>query len=299
MTGASRRSHRASEFFTRIRRSLTYAIQATGTSARRTSHRGSLFFGERLRGAQPVAKKLGKALLVLLSALGGVSAILFIITSMSPKPDLQVGDISWSPQNPWPGQRVTISFQAENVGASDAGPFVAELRADGTVVSAFVPGIPRGSSEEVRLTWQPNLAGDTTVWVILDSGGVVAEADKDNNQRSAAIAVGQPPILLTPSGVRRALVRGEDVAFDFEVDWRGNPEQQIGFSILQSPGIENGGISVGSPIQSSDGTASHVACVLLTGEETPPGFYLVEVLAENKEGELLGTFQIELFVEAE
>ena len=299
MTGTGRRSHSVSEFFAGIRRSLTCAIQATGTLAGRTSHRGSLFFGERLRGAQPVARKLGRALLVLLSALGGVSAILFIITSMSPKPDLQVGDISWSPQNPWPGQRTTISFQAENVGARDARSFVVELRADGTVFSAFVPGIPRDSSEEVHLTWQPNLAGDTTVWVILDSGGVVAETDEENNQSSATIAVGQPTVLLSPSGVRRTLVRGEDTAFDFEVDWRGNSEQQIGFSIRQSPGIENGGISVGSPILSSDGTASRVTCVLLTGEDTPPGFYLVEILAEDKEGELLGTFQIELFVEAE
>jgi len=279
-------------------RTFTHVVQAAGALSKRAIHRQHRF-GSSLRRARPVAKKSGKTLLVLLSALGGVSAVFLIVTSMSPKPDLHVGDVSWFPQNPWPGQRTTVSLQVENKGASDAGSFLAELRANGTVMSAFVPGIAKGSSQEVHITWQPNQVGNTTVWIVLDTNGVVAETNEENNKSTVTIEVKQPPILLSPSGIRHSLVRGQDITFEFVVDWRGNPEQRIGFAIRQNPKIENGGISVGSPILSLDGTSSRVTCVLLTGEDTLPGFYLIEILAESQEGDLLGIFQVELFVEVE
>lgn len=293
------RSLRASEILARIGRSFTRAFQAVDALSKRAIHRRHRFFDGSLRRARPVVKKLGKTLLVLLSALGGVSAVLLIITSMSPKPDLHIGDVSWFPQNPWPGQRTTVSLQVENRGASDAGSFLAELRANSTVMSAFVPGIAKGSSQEVHMTWQPKQVGNTTVWVVLDTNGVIAETDEENNKSAVTIEVGQPPILLNPSGIRYSLVRGQDISFEFVVDWRGNPKQQIGFEIRQNPRIENGGISVGSPILSPDGTSSRVTGMLLTGEDTLLGFYLIEILAESQEGDLLGIFQIELFVEIE
>jgi len=279
-------------------RSLTRVVQAVGALSKIAIHR-RYHLGGSLRCARPVVKKLGKALLVLLSALGGVSALLLIITSMSPKPDLHVGNVTWFPQNPWPGQRTTFSLQVENRGASDASSFLAELRADSTVMSAFVPGIAKGSSQEVRMIWQPKQVGNATVWVVLDTDGVIAETDEENNKYVVTIEVEQPPILLNPSGIRHSLVRGQDISFEFVVDWRGNPKQQIGFEIRQYPRIENGGISVGSPILSPDGTSSRVTGMLLTGEDTLPGFYLIEILAEGQEGDLLGIFQIELFVDIE
>lgn len=297
-TRMGRRSVRASEILARMGRSFTRAFQAVGALSKRAIHRRHRFGGS-LKRAQPVVKKLGKTLLVMLSALGGVSAVLLIITSMSPKPDLHVRDVSWLPRNPWPGQRTTISLQAGNRGASDAGSFLVELRANSIVMSAFVPGIAKGSSQEVLMTWQPKEVGSTTVWVVLDTNGVIAETDEENNKCVVTIDVEQPPVLLNPAGIRYSLVRGQDMSFEFIVDWRGNPQQQIGFGIRQNPSIENGGVSVGSPILSPDGKSSRVTGMLLTGEDTLPGFYLIEILAESQEGDLLGIFQIELFVEIE
>lgn len=287
----SHESFRALEILTGMGRFLTRVFQAVGALSKKAIQ-SRLHFSSSLKCTRPAVKKLGKFLLVLLSVLGGVSAILFIITSLSPKPDLRVGAVTWFPRNPWPGQKTTLSLQVENRGASDAGSFLAELRSNSAVISTFVPGIAKHSSKEVHMTWLPSKVGKTSLWVVLDTNDIIPETNEENNKRAVTIEVKQPPILINPSGVRYSLRRGQDILIEFMIDWRGNPEQQISFEIRQNPRIENGGVAVGSPTSEGKVTVS-----LLTGENTAPGFYLIEILAESPEGDLLGTFHIELFLE--
>ena len=251
-------------------------------------------FDNILKRVHPIAKELGKVLLTLLSILGGISAILFIISILRPKPDLYISEITWYPREPWPGQKTVVCLQVKNQGRIGASSFLVELRANTSVMSAFVPGVAKESMREVCMTWKPDKIGENTFWAVLDPYNIITETDEQNNKRAVTFKVKQPPVLINPSGIRYSLKQGQDILAEFIIDWRGNPKQEIGFEIRQTPKIENGGVSVGSP--TSEGK---VTVTVSTGEETPPGYYLIEILTENSKGNLLGTFQIELFVEAQ
>ncbi|MBN2141736.1 hypothetical protein JW711_00245 [Candidatus Woesearchaeota archaeon] len=110
-----------------------------------------------------------------------------------PLPDLQVRseDISFSDENPAPGDNITISVAIHNIGQADAGRFNVTVYEDFTeykdVLEEFeISALPIGSTETVALDYSTGLPGSHVILVEADSHDEVIEV-KSNNKATRAI----------------------------------------------------------------------------------------------------------------
>jgi len=266
-----------------------------------------------------IPKLLGKTLLVVATVMGGIAAICFLSSLFGPKADLYIDSI-WLPERPQLGSNTAVMIRIGNKGKKDAGPFQVGLHMGEVEIPYFVSRISPTFFEEVKLSWTPKRAGPVEIQVFLDVRNVVQEADEANNMSTTSInvmasreEVGEtksteaaertsinvmpPRVLFTPSGVGYKLKPGEYRAFEFKilsVDFGG----EISFGISQHPVIESGGVVVGGSGKISKGGETTVTGGVLTGGDTPPGFYQIEIQGEDEEGNFVGSFKIEVFVES-
>lgn len=135
-------------------------------------------------------------------------------------PDLVVGDLVHSPQQPAPGDEVTFEVTLRNNGDADAGEHEVALVVDeSTVDTATVEGIDQGAEANVTLSWEA-VEGRRNVDVIVDPDDGIEEINDDNNAWTTELAVGsdlfietfdmQPPEPRASDRVRFTVEVGND-----------------------------------------------------------------------------------------
>jgi subtilase family serine protease len=112
-------------------------------------------------------------------------------------PDLEVTDITWSPQEFTVGQSVTFNITVKNSGQGGYGliawggrqtriPVIVSI-GDRVIGEAGIGVIQPGASETTRLTWTATPIDNPTVTVVADSQNWLPDPNRDNNRMSKTI----------------------------------------------------------------------------------------------------------------
>jgi hypothetical protein len=107
-------------------------------------------------------------------------------------PDLRVTNVVASDRRARDGKQVAFTATVRNAGNMEAIASTTEFLLDGATVigSPATPGLQPGTSVDVTATWTPrDQAGDHTLTVTADRGGVVQESDEGNNSADFTFTV--------------------------------------------------------------------------------------------------------------
>lgn len=122
--------------------------------------------------------------------------LLVQIVTISSRPstgaNLVVRRLGSLPENPSPGETVTLDVVVANVGEGAAEDFLVEFQADGAAVGALhVDTLAPGDEVVLSLGWQTPASGERLIRVKADASGVIAEPDEADNVRFGFIQVGE------------------------------------------------------------------------------------------------------------
>jgi PGF-pre-PGF domain-containing protein len=100
-------------------------------------------------------------------------------------PDLIIEDVSFNPENPEPGQTVTITATVKNqgVGASRVTNLVYYNNGD-NIGEKEVPSIQSGENRQITLQWDSEIEGTVEVSAKVDEENSVVETEENNNERT-------------------------------------------------------------------------------------------------------------------
>ncbi len=111
-------------------------------------------------------------------------------------PDLEIESISWSPENPSNGEKVTISATVKNRGTLPATGSTMNLKIDGNSRgNREIPGLEAGASRTVSYIWMA-LPGPHTFEATADLYDYVKESDETNNGKTRDYATAAPDIVI-------------------------------------------------------------------------------------------------------
>ncbi len=96
--------------------------------------------------------------------------------------DFVIAGVTWAPENPVQGERVTFTATVANNGAATLRAFAVDFTIDGAGIgSVEIPGgLATGATTAVTQTWTAE-TGEHTVEVVADSAGQISESDESNN----------------------------------------------------------------------------------------------------------------------
>ena len=102
--------------------------------------------------------------------------------ALSPKPDLTILDISWSPENPRVGDTITFAIAVSNKGNQKVSDPYVYFYVDGKYIeSGSIYQIPSGETAKIYFRWEAQL-GTHKIKVVADDTNVVSESDETNNE---------------------------------------------------------------------------------------------------------------------
>lgn len=133
------------------------------------------------------------------------------------KPDLIVGDVSWSPSEVVKGDVVKFMVKVGNEGYSDAGSFYVALELGGGIVDeVLVDGLSAGESKTVYLKWEAKEAGEHTLRIVVDYYNDIDEINEKNNVKIITIKAEEnnPPVAYIDSISPNPVVKGELITFE-------------------------------------------------------------------------------------
>jgi subtilase family serine protease len=115
-----------------------------------------------------------------------------ILTFTTKVPDLDIKAINWAPTDAAPGDPVTITVKLENRGREKAVNPRLTLSVDGSQIDyADVAEVDIGSIVSLDFTWTA-LSGKHEISARADAGGLVAESNETNNDRSLTLEISSP-----------------------------------------------------------------------------------------------------------
>jgi len=114
-----------------------------------------------------------------------------------PFPDLVISNVSWYPQDFREGDTVTFAITIANIGTgSTTRTFVLEaFMGQARLGNLIFAGLGSGNTALGTLQWSAK-AGDHVLFLTIDSGGAVQEANELNNRYMAGLGQDFPDILL-------------------------------------------------------------------------------------------------------
>jgi len=119
--------------------------------------------------------------------------------------DLKTSFAEFSNPEPVVGETVTVTLQVQNLGQTAAGPFGLALYAGnpddgGVLLQAANLTVSAGGQVAIPLTWTPTAAGSQRLFVVVDQGQAINDADRSNNLAWQEVYVGFAGPLLLDSG---------------------------------------------------------------------------------------------------
>jgi len=119
--------------------------------------------------------------------------------------DLKTSFAEFSNPEPVVGETVTVTLQVQNLGQTAAGPFGLALYAGnpddgGVLLQAANLAVSAGGQVAIPLTWTPTAAGSQRLFVVVDQGQAINDADRSNNLAWQEVYVGFAGPLLLDSG---------------------------------------------------------------------------------------------------
>ena len=118
------------------------------------------------------------------------------VTFTTATPELSVGDINWATDSSQGSNEVSFTVTIKNTGNCASGDFSMDYSFDsGNATSHDVPSIPGNGSTEITFTAVLD-EGEHTLDVVLDTGGVVTETDKSNNEKSFTFSSNTPDLVI-------------------------------------------------------------------------------------------------------
>ncbi len=134
-------------------------------------------------------------------------------------PDLLITSITWSPQAPTAGDKVTFTVTVANRGAGRAANFYVTHYLDGTLLgSGYVAGVDGGASVNETCTW-PAETGRHTFKAVADEESHVLESDEENNDLLVTFAPAMPDLAVgTVTWSPAGLPEGREVIFSIDIE---------------------------------------------------------------------------------
>ena len=113
-----------------------------------------------------------------------------------PAPDLAFETVTWSPIDPSPGDKVTLTAYLKNKGSRGAGSFQIYLYVDDEVVGyQEVPQLDAGDYVTEDFEWEATI-GPHTVTLFADGADTVAEGVESNNSETVAFSIPAPDLVI-------------------------------------------------------------------------------------------------------
>jgi len=111
-------------------------------------------------------------------------------------PDLIIDTITWSPENPSVGDKVTFTVTIKNQGYITARFSQVDFHIDGASRGyQDVPRIDAGAAVTKTFTWITR-AGSHEIKAIADSNNVVTESDETNNEKTVTFSTATPDLII-------------------------------------------------------------------------------------------------------
>lgn len=119
--------------------------------------------------------------------------------------DLKTSFAEFSNPEPVVGETVTVTLQVQNLGQTAAGPFGLALYAGnpddgGVLLQAANLTVSAEGQVAMPLTWTPTAAGSQRLFVVVDQGQAINDADRSNNLAWQDVYIGFAGPLLLDSG---------------------------------------------------------------------------------------------------
>ena len=115
-------------------------------------------------------------------------------TIVLPAPDLTLGGIAWSPENPSENERVTFDIMIKNQGAGPANSPHITVYIDATFLATVqFSQLNPGETATGACTWTA-LNGEHFFKAVIDEPDIIAENDEANNEKSITLSIIQKPV---------------------------------------------------------------------------------------------------------
>ncbi|MFC1961581.1 CARDB domain-containing protein [Chloroflexota bacterium] len=138
-------------------------------------------------------------------------------------PDLSIQDITWSPEDPLPGDNIVFNIIIKNQSTGKAGNSHLALYIDNTFfASTFVGTIAADATSNETLSWTvaPGLHDITAV---ADANNQVSENDETNNEKAFTFAPAAPDLIIDSITCSPANPQvGDKVSFTINIKNQGN-----------------------------------------------------------------------------
>jgi len=124
--------------------------------------------------------------------------LMFPYGAPSPKVDLSVSslDISFSDDNPFEGQTITVTANVHNEGEENAENVVVRfLDGNVTIGEQTIPLLPPHSNRTTSIAWTAKGEGFHLIQVVVDPYNAIIETDETNNEATRSILVGKIPFV--------------------------------------------------------------------------------------------------------
>ncbi|NQT05690.1 MAG: hypothetical protein HQ577_06755 [Dehalococcoidia bacterium] len=146
-----------------------------------------------------------------------------------PAPDLILEAVTWSPINPSPGEKVTLTAYIKNKGSRGAGSFQISFSIDDEVLSyQEIPQLDAGARVTEYFEWYAAI-GLHTVTLFADNADAVAEGVESNNSETVAFSIPAPDLTIEsinwPTG---ELPTGSEIIFTVII--RNQGDAKAGYS---------------------------------------------------------------------
>ncbi|MGB2876864.1 MAG: CARDB domain-containing protein [Dehalococcoidales bacterium] len=148
-----------------------------------------------------------------------------------PVPDLTFEAVTWSPVNPLPGDKVTLTAYVKNKGSRGAGSFRIYFYIDDEVVDyQEIPQLDAGARVTKDFEWDAAI-GPHTLTLFADGADAIVEGVESNNSETVAFSIPAPDLTIEsinwPSGEPPT---GDEVVFTVTI--RNQGDANAGYSSL-------------------------------------------------------------------
>lgn len=170
--------------------------------------------------------KEGEATLKIIYGEKSASEKITIIGKPEEKADLAIQSITWEPENPKEGDRITFYVKAKNQGSGAAGAFdVSFSFVDGSYKDCnSVSMLSAGSTSIQTFTWTANKCGYIFISAKADVNNAIPESNEGNNEEKRYLSVSCEKPDFTISAIKWSPSNpkeGDTITFDIDITNKG------------------------------------------------------------------------------
>jgi hypothetical protein len=213
------------------------------------------------------------------------------------QPDLEItsSDILFDISNPYSGDTVQITVNVKNLGTSEANDVVVngyygDPQAGGQPLSPdrtqTIPSISGGQDGFATFNWDTsNIVGQHDIYMVVDPGNSISEADEDNNIAYKTISIsGRPDFTLEDTDIEFSIdnpIVGDSITIIIKIHNEGSVEEFVTYEVYDGDPDSEGILIDSGQEEILEGGNKNI---IVTWTVDEPGEHQIFVVLSTKSG---------------